>query len=119
MPVHLAAEHALELKPAHARLERTGLALDIARGGLIVLALGQLEQLRGVTDGGIGLVQLLQICSEARTFTAELLGAIRSAPDRRILELAIYFLETLLLAVVLKETPSRRRSVPRDLSECA
>ena len=30
-------------------------------------------------------------------------------------QLAAYFLETFLLAIVLKETPSRRRHVPRDL----
>jgi hypothetical protein len=119
MPVHLAAKHTLELKPAHAGLERTGFELDIARSGFIVFALGQLEQLRGITDGGIGLVQLLQIRSETRTFAAKLLSAIRGAPDRRLLELAIYFLETLLLAIVLKETPSRRRHAPRDLSKCA
>jgi hypothetical protein len=119
MPVHLTAEHALELEPAHTGLDRAGLALDIARGGFIILALGKLEQLGRVTDGGIGLVELLQIRGEARTLAAELLGAIRSAPDRRILELEIYFLETLLLAIVLKETPSRRRHAPRDLSKCA
>jgi len=75
--------------------------------------------LRRITDGGIGLVELLQIRGQARAFAAQLLRAIRSAPDRRVLELAIYFLETLLLAIVLKETPSRRRHAPRDLSECA
>jgi hypothetical protein len=72
-----------------------------------------------ITDGGIGVVQLLQIRGEARTFAAKLLSPVRSAPDRRVLELEIYFLETLLLAIVLKETPSRRRHAPRDLSECA
>jgi hypothetical protein len=72
-----------------------------------------------ITDGGIGVVQLLQIGGEARTFAAKLLRPVRSAPDRRVLELEIYFLESLLLAIVLKETPSRRRHAPRDLSKCA
>jgi hypothetical protein len=72
-----------------------------------------------ITDGGIGVVQLLQIRGETRTFAAKLLSPVRSAPDRGVLELEIYFLETLLLAIVLKETPSRRRHAPRDLSECA
>ncbi len=46
--VHLAAKHALELELAHLRLEPLRVALDVARGGLVALALGQLQQLRRI-----------------------------------------------------------------------
>jgi hypothetical protein len=42
MGIHLAVEHALELEAAHAPFEADGLALDVLRGALVVLALGQL-----------------------------------------------------------------------------
>jgi hypothetical protein len=54
--VHLAAEHAFEFEFAHAGLELPSIAFDVARGGLVALALGQLEQLRGVADGTAGTI---------------------------------------------------------------
>jgi hypothetical protein len=113
--IHLAAKHALEFQSTHAGFERAGLALDITRSGFIVLAFGQIEQLRRVADRGVGAIEFREFRRQARALTAQLLGAIRCAPDRRILQFAGYFLETFFLAVVLKETPSRRRHVPRDL----
>jgi len=58
---------------------------------------------------------LLEFRAEAHALAPELLGAFRRTPDRRVLEFAAYFFETFFLAIVLKETPSRRRHVPRDL----
>jgi hypothetical protein len=113
--VHLAAEHALELEPPHAGFERARVALDVARRGLIVLALRQLEQLRGIADGGVGAIELLDLIRQARALAPELLGAPGRAPDSRLFQFAAYFLEAFFLAVVLKETPSRTRPVPRDL----
>jgi hypothetical protein len=113
--VHLAAEHALEFQPAYAGLERAGIALYVACGRLIVLAFGQLQQLRRVADRGIGAVELGEFGGQASAFATQLLGALGCTPDGRILEFEAYLFETLFLAVVLKETPSRRRRVPRDL----
>jgi hypothetical protein len=113
--IHFAAEHALEFEPPDVGLERPGVALDVTRGGLIILALGQLEELGGIADGGFGAIELIELGGEPRTLASQLLGALGGAPDRRVLQLAAYFLETFLLAIVLKETPSRRRHVPRDL----
>jgi hypothetical protein len=113
--IHFTAKHALEFQPAHAGFERAGLALDIERRGFIVLALGQVEQLGRIADRGIGAIEVREFRGQARALAAELLGAIGCAPDGRILEFAGYFFETFFLAVVLKETPSRRRHVPRDL----
>jgi hypothetical protein len=113
--IHFAAEHALEFEPADVGLERPGIALDVTRSGIIILALGQLEEFGGIADGGFGAIELIEFGGEARTFASQLLGALGGAPDRGVLQLATYFLETFLLAIVLKETPSRRRHVPRDL----
>jgi hypothetical protein len=113
--IHLAAKHALEFQTAHAGFERARIAFDIARGGLVVLAFGQLEQLRRIADRVVGAVELVEFRAQARTLAPELLGALGCAPDRRVFEFAAYFFEAFFLAVVLKETPSRRRHVPRDL----
>jgi len=115
MGVHLAAEHALELQPPHAGLELGGVAFDVARGGFIVLAFRQIEQLRGIADRGVGAIEFANLACQARTLTAQLLGALGSAPDGRVFQFAAYFLEAFFLAIVLKETPSRRRHVPRVL----
>ena len=80
-----------------------------------MLAFRQLEQLRSIADGGIGAIELLDLAGKARALTPELLGTLGRAPDGRVFQFAAYFLEAFFLAVVLKETPSRTRLVPRDL----
>jgi hypothetical protein len=52
---------------------------------------------------------------EPGTLLAELLRAIRIVPDAGLLEFALYFLQTLLLVVVIKDTSSKSRCAPRDL----
>jgi hypothetical protein len=113
--VHLAAEHARELEIAHLRFERSGVALDGARRGLVIVELGELQQLRGIAQPTAGAIELLELGGEACALAPELLGTLGRAPDGRILELAVDFFEPLFLAIVLKETPSRRRHAPRDL----
>jgi hypothetical protein len=113
--VHLAAEHALELQTPYAGFECVGFALDIARRGFVVFTLGELEQLGRVADGGVGAIEFLELCRKPRTLFPELLGTLGRAPDGWVFEFAAYFFEAFFLAVVLKETPSRRRHVPRDL----
>jgi hypothetical protein len=46
---------------------------------------------------------------------AQFLRALRVVPDARLLEFAGYFLQTLIFIVVIKDTSSRNRRVPRDL----
>jgi hypothetical protein len=113
--VHLAAEHAFEFELAYACLESAGVALNIARRGFIIFELGEFEQCARIADSGVGAVELLDLRTQARAFAAELLGAIVRAPNCRVLKLATDLFETFLLAIVLKETPSRRRRAPRDL----
>jgi hypothetical protein len=103
--IHLAAEHAPQLELAHAVLEFGGLALQIAEGTGIVLRLGEFEELGRVAERGQCAVEAADVLREPRTRLAQGLRAVRIVPDVRQLQLAGYFLEPLLLAVVVKETP--------------
>jgi hypothetical protein len=52
---------------------------------------------------------------EPGPFLAELLSPIRVVPNARLFELAGYFLQALVLVVVIKDTSSKSRYAPRDL----
>jgi hypothetical protein len=52
---------------------------------------------------------------ELGALLAELLRPIRVVPDARLFEFADYFLQTLVLVVVIKDTSSKSRCAPRDL----
>jgi hypothetical protein len=86
--IHLAAEHALELELAHAGFELPGVAFDVARRGLIVLDLGQLEQLRCIADRRAGAIEFAKFADQARTLAPEFLGTLGGAPDGGVLQLA-------------------------------
>ncbi len=104
--VHLATKHALELEAAHVAFEPLGILADVACGGLIALPLGELEELGRVgyaLGGALDLARRRRSAGRARLPSSCARSGLR--PDRRVLELPPYFLEALLLAVVLKETP--------------
>jgi hypothetical protein len=48
-------------------------------------------------------------------FLAQFLSAFRIIPDTGLFELALYFLQPLVLVVVIKDTSSKSRCAPRDL----
>jgi hypothetical protein len=114
--VHLAAEHALELKAAHVRFQALRVALDVLRGGFIGLLHGQLEKLSGIADALGGALDLADVAAQPGALATKLLGTGGVRPDGRILQLARDFLEPLLLSVVFKETPVARPCGPRGLS---
>jgi len=63
--------------------------LDIARRRFVVLALGELQQLRGVRDGFARAVELVDLGAQLRAFAAELLRLVRLLPDGGVFQLAI------------------------------
>jgi hypothetical protein len=100
---------------AHHRLELARVRFDIARRGLVVLALGQIEQLGGIGDTLGRPIDFTDVRGQPRPLPSELLSALLVRPDRGVLQLAPYLLEAFFLEVVLKETPVRSRFAPRDL----
>ena len=98
-------EHSLELELAHATFEAHGLLLDIGGGGLVVLAFGEIEKLRGVGDGFGRAIQLIELRGKLRTLAAQFPGLLGVLPDGRVFQLETYLFEAFLLVVVLKETP--------------
>jgi hypothetical protein len=103
--VHLAVEHPLQLEPADAAFEIRGVTLDVARSALVVLALGQLQQFRGVGDGFRSAIELTELGGQLGALAPELLRLVGRLPDGRIFQLPIDLLQALFLGVVLKETP--------------
>jgi hypothetical protein len=90
-------------------------ALDVARRGFVVLAIGELEQLVGIRDGFRGVVELGELGAQPCALAAQLLGLVGLVPDGGVFELAADFLQPLFLAVVLKETPSASWCARLDL----
>jgi hypothetical protein len=61
------------------------------------------------------MIQAVDGFLELGALPAEFLGPLRVVPDSRLFELAGYFLQPLVLVVVIKDTSSRNRCAPRDL----
>jgi hypothetical protein len=112
--VHLAREHALELEFLDVALEARGVRGDVADRRGFGLGLGELEQLERAVDPVANAVEAAGQRLELGAFAAERLGALGCVPDPGVLELATDLGEPLALADVLKDTPLRRRGVPRD-----
>jgi hypothetical protein len=98
-------EHALELEIAHATFEARGIALDVLRSGLVLLAFGELEELGSIGDGRGRAIELGELGAQLGALAPQLLRLVRLLPDRRIFQLAADLFESLFLVVVFKETP--------------
>jgi hypothetical protein len=89
--------------------------LDFAGGYGIPFLGGHFQQLVGIAQAARQTVQALDHLLELGALTAELLCAFRVIPDTGLLELARYFLQPLVLVVVIKDTSSKSRCALRDL----
>jgi len=88
------------------------LAHDVRERALILLLGRELVQLRGLTERPVDAAERAYDDFERRALAPEVLCALGIRPDVRILELAVYFLETLALRVIVKGTPGERRCAP-------
>jgi hypothetical protein len=79
--VHLAVEHALELKLTHLRFDGWRLAIQLVEGGLITFGLGHLQQLQRIAYGVAGTVELTQFLRQMGALAAQFLGALGLRPD--------------------------------------
>jgi hypothetical protein len=89
--------------------------LDFLGSDGIRLFGGQFQEFRRVAQAALEAIQAAYDLLELGAFLAQLLRAIRVIPDAGLLELALYFLQSLVFVVVIKDTSSKSRCAPRDL----
>jgi hypothetical protein len=106
MRIHLAGEHALELD----LLDAARIALDIVddglRGVLVVFHLDEFEQFVRAFQAFVQRADAVDGLVEQRAFAAQGLRACAVVPDVGVFQLAVDFFQTLVLGVVVKDTPS-------------
>jgi hypothetical protein len=73
------------------------------------------QEFRRVAQGALEAIQAAYDLLEFGAFLPQLLGAVRVVPNAGLLELALYFLQSLVFIVVIKDTSSKSRCAPRDL----
>jgi hypothetical protein len=105
MRIHLAGKHALEFELLDVRAEPVDIIRNSDGCAVVVLGLCQFEQFIGTGQTVAKRANAVDDPVERGAFLAQLLGPFRVVPDVRVLELAGYFLETLALGVVVKDTP--------------
>jgi hypothetical protein len=113
--IHLAGKHALELQAFHFRGEAGSVPFDFVGRPGVGLGGREFQQLSRVAQPPGDPVQTLNDALQLRTFPSEFLGTFSIVPDAGLLEFAGYFLKPFVLVVVIKDTSSRNRCVPRDL----
>jgi hypothetical protein len=104
----------LELEFLDLALERDGVGLDPLHRLELALEFREFEQLDRALNTVADAIETRRQCVELRAFLAERLSALRVVPDLGMLEFAGDLGEPFALAIVFKETPLRRRGVPRD-----
>jgi len=85
---------------------------DPGEGGVVALRTRQAEKLGGVGEPGPDAAQRTDDGFERLLFLAELLGALRVAPDLRIAQLLLDLGQPLLLAFEVKDTSAARPTAP-------
>ena len=114
--VHLAGKHALELEPLHFGGQRRDVGLDLFGGPQVGLLGRQLQQISPASRKPlVSSIQAADHLLEFGALLAEFLRALGVVPDSGLFEFARYFLQPLVLVIVIKDTSSRSRCVPRDL----
>jgi hypothetical protein len=103
--VHLAGEHALELDLLDVRGESVEVGGNRLGGAVVLLGFSQVEQFAGPGQAVAERANTVDDPIERSALLAELLRPLRVVPNVWVLELPGYFLETLALGVVVKDTP--------------
>ena len=105
----------MEFQAFHFRGERGGVPFDFVGCPGIGLVGRELQQLPRVAQPPADPVQTLNYALQFRSLPSQFLGAVSVVPDTGLFEFPGYFLEALVLVIVIKDTSSRNRCVPRDL----
>jgi hypothetical protein len=99
------AEHATEFQLGQIFLETGQLGDDIAHCAFVVFFDGHVQQIAAIGQAGVQFIEGIDDLRQRRTLAAQLLGIFRFVPDTRIFKLAIDFSQTLMLLIVVKDTP--------------
>ncbi|MDR6945538.1 hypothetical protein J2Y39_000118 [Pseudomonas sp. 2957] len=99
------AEHAAEFQLGQIFLETGQLGDDIAHCAFVVLFDGHVQQVAAIGQTAVQLVESVDDLRQRGTLAAQLLGVFRFVPDTRIFKLAIDLGQTLMLLIVVKDTP--------------
>jgi hypothetical protein len=104
------AEHATEFKLGEVFLETGQFGDDIVDCAFVVFFDGHVQQVAAIGQTGGQFVQGFDDLRQRRALAAQLLGVLRFVPDTRIFKLAIDLGQTLMLLIVVKDTPEWFRS---------
>ena len=115
MGVHLAGEHTLELEQFDLVGQTADIGFDFADGPRVRFLGGEIQKVRRIAQGTLEPVQTPDDLLQLGALLPEFLGALRVVPNPGLFELALYFLQPFVLAVVIKDTSSKSRCAPRDL----
>ncbi|AUZ49002.1 hypothetical protein BOP93_05870 [Pseudomonas orientalis] len=66
---------------------------------------GHVQQVAAVGQAGVQLVERVDDLRQRSALAPQFLGVLRFVPDTRIFKLAIDFGQTLMLLIVVKDTP--------------
>ena len=105
----------MELEAFHFRGESGGIPFDFVGRPGIGLVGRELQQLARVAQPPADPVQTLNDALQLRSLPSQFLSAVGIVPNTGLFEFPGYFLETLVLVIVIKDTSSRNRCAPRDL----
>ena len=103
--VHLAAEHAAELQFLEDLAQALDFAGDVVHRAFVVFLDGHGQQVAGVGQAAGQFVEGLDDLRQLGALTAQILRVFRIVPDVRVFQLAIDFGQTVMLLIVVKDTP--------------
>jgi hypothetical protein len=112
--IHVAREHAAELELADAPLEAIQVGGHGIQGVGIALLGGHLQQIGSVAQPGVQLLDGDHDLLQRHALATERLGTLGVGPDVRVFELPQDLGQPLLLAGVVKDTPSGTPRAPGD-----
>jgi len=99
------AEHAAEFELLEDFAQALDFSGDVVDGALIVLFYSHFQQVARVGQTTGQIVDGFDDLCQGGALTAQALGVFGLVPDVRVFEFAVYFDETIMLVIVVKDTP--------------
>jgi hypothetical protein len=105
----------LKLELFHLEAQAVDVGLHFLSRAGISLRSSEIKEFGRIAERPLEAIQAADHLLELGAFLAQLLRSIGGIPDSGLLELALYFLQPLMLVVVIKDTSSKRRCARRGL----